>query len=208
MAVVRQEWRSVVGHGAGRYEVSSLGNVRSLNYNRGGQTRLLKPATSGGNIEDGGYLQVALFVNGVRRARHVAHLVAEAFHGPRPDGLTAEHRDRDRTNNHKDNLMWATREAQNRNQKMKKNNTSGLRGVCKDRRRWRALLGSGGKQRHVGSFATKRQAAAAYIGALRTLGEPADVAAADEAQAELDEHEVREAVEALVAAVVAQAGGE
>ena len=196
-----ENWRHVIGFGQDRYEVSNLGNVRSLNYRRTGQTRLLKPTPA-----RGGYLQVSLHVDGARRMRCVAPLVCEAFHGPRPVGRTAEHRDRVRTNNRAANLEWATLSAQARNQKMRCTNTSGLRGVKKNRTRWRAQLNSGGLRRDLGTFATKREAAAAYIGALNALGEPADVAAATEAQAELDAFEVREAVDALVAAVISQAG--
>ena len=71
-----------------------------------------------------------------------------------------------------------------------------------------AELTSNGVKRHLGMFVAKTEAAAAYIGALRALGGSAEVRAADEAQAELDEYEVRAAVESLVETVIAHAGGE
>ena len=44
-----------------------------------------------------------------QRSMRVHILVAEAFHGPRPLGLCALHRDDVKTNNHASNIYWGTR---------------------------------------------------------------------------------------------------
>lgn len=55
-----------------------------------------------------GYLSVTLQNSGVRKTVKVAHLVLDAFVGPRPEGAEAAHwPDGDVTNNSADNLRWA-----------------------------------------------------------------------------------------------------
>jgi hypothetical protein len=107
-----EEWRWVVGH-EGQYEVSDLGNVRSVDRvgqqnGRGGKShvhsfrgRMLRPGI-GGN----GYPTVAL---GRGNTRTVHSLVAEAFIGPVPLGMEVLHRDGTRTNAQADNLRYGTR---------------------------------------------------------------------------------------------------
>lgn len=106
-----EEWRAVVGF-EGSYEVSDLGGVRSLDrvieLSDGRRKRLrgraLKPVS-----DPRGYLQVTL---GRRNRRYVHTLVAEAFHGRRPDGMVVLHGPGGSTDNRKVNLSWGT-QAQN-----------------------------------------------------------------------------------------------
>ena len=88
-------WRPVVGYESD-YLVSDQGNVWSFRNQRCLKQRWL----------DGRYLAVNLNVNKVQKTKKVHHLVAEAFIGPRPDGLLCLHRDDDRTNNTPANLYW------------------------------------------------------------------------------------------------------
>lgn len=54
---------------------------------------------------------------------------------------------------------------------LNRNNTSGFRGVARDGGRWRAVLVVDGKQIHLGSFGTPREAALAYdAGAVHHYG--------------------------------------
>jgi hypothetical protein len=75
-------WLPVVG-AEGRYEVSNLGRVRSLLRKA---PQVLKPSTG-----THGYLTLYIYVDGRRRMRSVHQLVAEAFIGPRPDGVDVRH---------------------------------------------------------------------------------------------------------------------
>jgi hypothetical protein len=101
----QEEWRFVVG--SVRYEVSSLGRVRSL-FARGSRRRpeplVLTPSVSAG------YLSVSLADGlGNRPSRRVHCLVLEAFLGPCPPGMEACHDpDPTRSNCRLDNLRWDT----------------------------------------------------------------------------------------------------
>jgi hypothetical protein len=66
--------------------------------------KVLKPYT--GKTND--YRLVALRRNGLTVQRTVHTLVCEAFHGPRPDGMTASHLNGDCADNRPENLRWET----------------------------------------------------------------------------------------------------
>lgn len=98
-----EEWRDIPGFPS--YEVSSAGRVRSYRPWRGLPVpRELRPAASGV-----GYLTLNL-VSPERPnvTAYVHHLVALAFHGPRPQGLEIRHLDGNRLNNDADNLAYGT----------------------------------------------------------------------------------------------------
>ena len=83
------------------YEVSNLGNVKSLNYRSTGKAQVLKPADSGK-----GYLFVNLYKNGKNKMFKVHRLVAMAFI-PNPDNLPEiNHKDENKQNNKVDNLEF------------------------------------------------------------------------------------------------------
>lgn len=101
----------VIGY-EGLYEVSDLGDVRSLDrkvLGRDGTTYpfkgvVLRPALH----KDTGYLMVSLWKNGVGKHHYVHRLVAEA-HIPNPLGLPeVNHDDGNRANPAKNNLYWVT----------------------------------------------------------------------------------------------------
>jgi hypothetical protein len=107
-----ERWRPVVGF-EGLYEVSSFGHVRSLDHevrtrNRRGaisatfRGRVLKPNTVGP------YLSVTLSRGSVKVRSNVHVLVAEAFLGPRPEGMLACHADGTKRNCRADNLYYGT----------------------------------------------------------------------------------------------------
>lgn len=82
----------------GEYEVDTLGNVYSLKTNI-----KLKP-----NDSKNPYYTVHLLHNGVRKARTIHRIVAEAFI-PNPRNLPqVNHKDEDKHNNNADNLEWCT----------------------------------------------------------------------------------------------------
>ena len=104
-------WRDIVGF-EGLYKVSNKGVVYSVERispqgNKcGGFT--LKPA-----IASGGYLQVKLYKNGIRKHKYIHRLVAEAFI-PNSENLPQiNHRDEVKVNNNVENLEWCTREYNN-----------------------------------------------------------------------------------------------
>lgn len=116
-------WIPVKGY-LGLYEVSNFGNVRSLNYNHSGKTRLLRPAPN-----PKGYLMVALSKNKKRIGYCVHRLVAEAFLPNWFDDQQVNHIDENKLNNNVDNLEWCDCKYNNnhgtRNGRISISNTNG-----------------------------------------------------------------------------------
>ena len=95
-------WKDIEGY-EGIYQVSNLGNVRSLNYKNTGETRILKT-----RINRCGYICVCL---GRKRKDFKVHrLVAIAFI-PNPENKPCvDHINAIRTDNRVENLRWVTHE--------------------------------------------------------------------------------------------------
>ncbi len=111
-----EQWRPVVGY-EGLYEVSDQGRVRSLDRlvrHSSGKALcrlrgvILKPAT-----RQKGHLHVVLCCNGAEATHQIAHLVAAAFIGPRPDGLVVRHGKLGASNNTVGNLSYGTHSQNN-----------------------------------------------------------------------------------------------
>ena len=106
-----EEWRPVVGY-EDRYEVSSLGRVRSLDrtvhlYNGGSYIR--KGAMMHPTRDTYGHLQVRLCGGrGNARMKQVHRLVADAFLGPRPKGAHTRHLNGVPTDNAVENLAYGS----------------------------------------------------------------------------------------------------
>lgn len=92
-----EEWRPVLGW-EGRYDVSSLGRVRSVR-----QRRLMTP-----NANAGGYLVVSLHRGGKKTNRLVHRLVADAFLPADLARPRVNHIDGGKLNNAAVNLEWCT----------------------------------------------------------------------------------------------------
>lgn len=105
-----EEWRDIEGY-EGKYQVSNLGRIKSLNYNNTGNEKLLTLCK-----DKDGYLQLSLSKNGNAKTFKVHRLVAETFI-PNPDGLPeVNHKIDDfehRSDNRVGNLEWCTREYNN-----------------------------------------------------------------------------------------------
>ena len=89
----------------GKYQVSNLGQIMSLNYRNTGKHKLMSP------VEDkDGYFRVCLYKDEKRKSFHIHRLVAEHFL-PNPDNLPqVNHRDENKQNNSVDNLEWCSNE--------------------------------------------------------------------------------------------------
>lgn len=98
---MREIWKSIKGW-EGLYEVSNLGNVKSLKY---GKERILKP----GKHKDG-YLRINLSNNGRRKNFSIHRLVAEVFISNPYKLPEVNHKDENKLNNRVDNLEWCNRQ--------------------------------------------------------------------------------------------------
>jgi hypothetical protein len=94
------------------YEVSNLGNVRSIErvanngHNNGVrrlQSKMLKPCLS-----KSGYLLVSFCVDNIKSNHNVHRLVARAFIRNESNKPQVNHKDGDKLNNSVENLEWAT----------------------------------------------------------------------------------------------------
>jgi hypothetical protein len=127
MTEIIEQWRTAIYDGIvyEGYEVSNLGRVKSLNYNRTGRAKMMKPVE-----EKNGYLRVKLSKNGEYKTCLVHRLVAFTFLENPEKKPEVNHIDEDKTNNfvflnedgsvdkeksnlewiwHKDNLNHGTR---------------------------------------------------------------------------------------------------
>lgn len=106
-----EDWKYIDGYGD-RYEVSSLGRVRSwVKWHRyGGLTD--EPRIKKHQVDRKGYCRIKLS-DGVNpeRTHLVSSLVMAAFIGPRPKGTEVCHGDGDPRNNRLDNLRYDTPKA-------------------------------------------------------------------------------------------------
>lgn len=106
-----EQWRPVPGY-EGFYEVSDRGNVRGLDRIvdvKGQGKRKLRGRTLSKAVSNTGYLAVSLRKNGTHKTILVQYLVADAFLGPRPDGMQLCHNNGNHVDNRAENLRWDTR---------------------------------------------------------------------------------------------------
>ena len=103
MRNANEEWRDIPGY-EGRYQVSSMGRVKSLPKYKCYRDRILK-----GNKDKDGYMSVTLCPNAKKRKVYRVHkLVAMAFI-PNPNGYPEiDHINTNPSDNYVDNLRWVT----------------------------------------------------------------------------------------------------
>lgn len=101
---MQEVWKDIEGY-EGKYQISNLGNVKSLNYRGQGYAKNLVP-----KVNNYGRLWVELMKDGVKRQFLIHRLVGMAFI-PNPDNLPQiNHMDENPRNNRMDNLEWCTGE--------------------------------------------------------------------------------------------------
>ena len=94
--MLNEIWKEIPEY---EYEVSTLGNVRNK---RSG--RVLSPRVQ----SNGRYMFVSLWKNNKEKHFRVHRLVATAFISNPENKSQVNHKDKDTTNNHVDNLEWVT----------------------------------------------------------------------------------------------------
>lgn len=103
-------WKAIKGY-EGFYQVSNLGNVRSIDRDIVGKDGILqkrKGAIMQKTIINSGYYSVGLRKDGKRKRELIHRIVATAFI-PNPNGLMfVNHKDEDKLNNCSSNLEWCS----------------------------------------------------------------------------------------------------
>ena len=147
----------------GSYQVSNLGNVKSLPHKRCFSEKILNPSL---NID--GYLIVGLRKDNKSKTRKVHQLVAEAFLGHVPCGhaIEVDHINEDKLNNRLDNLQLLS-SAEHRG----KGSSSKYTGVTwyKTSNKWLSNIRINGKSKHLGYFTDEIEASKAYQKALNEI---------------------------------------
>lgn len=98
----KEIWKDVPGY-EGLYQVSNLGNVRSLNYRNKGEIRLLSQA-----VNKKGYKHVGLHKDKITTTFQVHRLVAIVFISNPKNLPVVNHKDWNPGNNCADNLEWCS----------------------------------------------------------------------------------------------------
>ena len=154
-------YKAIPGY-EGLYEVSNMGNVKSIQFNK---EKILKPAKDGR-----GHLQVSLWNNSKFKRIKVHQLVAMAFLNHTPCGmkLVVDHINDIKTDNRLDNLQIIT---QRENVcKTQGSYSSRYKGVTwfKLRNKWLAQIKINNKNINLGIYTEEYQAHLAYQKALHT----------------------------------------
>ena len=136
------------------YQVSWWGRVRNSKTGR-----ILKNSLSGNT-----YLTVGLCKMGKAKSFTVHVLVARTWIKNSDEKRCVDHIDGDKTNNHYDNLRWASHSENSRNQKIQTNTSSIYKGVSlnKQSKKWVAHITVNNKLQHLGVFTSEREAAKSY----------------------------------------------
>jgi len=131
------------------YIISNHGNVYS---NRG----LMKPRKN-----SGGYLQICL-CNKIIKNHSISRLVA--LHFLEKTGNEVDHIDRNKLNNHVNNLRWVSRNENQRNRSKKQNCSSKYKGIYwnQNKNKWHVQCTINGKRKHLGYFDNEEDAGKAY----------------------------------------------
>ena len=168
-----EEFRDIPGY-EGLYQVSNLGNVKSLlkeiNHFRGGdrimKERILKPG-----IGNNGYYVVGLSKKGKPKTFTIHKLVAIVFLNHIPNGykLVIDHINNIKTDNRVENLRVVT----NRENVFKKQGdySSQYKGVSfnKTNKKWVTQILINGKSKYLGSFTNEYDAHLKYQETLKTI---------------------------------------
>ena len=132
------------------YEVSNYGNVRKVSTGEELRQSIYKE-----------YLRVDLFKNWgrydmVQKTIDVHRLVALSFIPNPLNKRIVDHIDKDKLNNHIENLRWASHSENGMNRSAPKNNPSGHSGVryIQKSKKWEVCVSIDKKQTYIGRYST------------------------------------------------------
>jgi hypothetical protein len=156
-------WKDVPEY-EGHYQVSSLGNVKSIKFNK---EIILKTSKN-----RKGYFYVGLLKNGKRKTMYNTKLVAMAFLGHVPCGmeLVVDHKNRIRIDNSLKNLRIVTNR-ENSNNKDKSKTSSKYSGVhwSIKAKKWISQIYFNKKRIHLGCFGNEEEASLIYTNAVKSI---------------------------------------
>ena len=158
-------WKDIPEY-EGLYQVSNLGNVRSLNYNRSGIVKKLACSIDASNRRT-----AVLYKIKTQKTHNVSVLIAITFLNHKPNGhkIVVDHINNDSLNNNLYNLQLITH--RENLSKDKKGFTSKYTGVSrvKSNGKWTSNIRINGELKHLGQFTDEKEAAQAYINELNKI---------------------------------------
>ena len=158
-------WKDIPNY-EGKYMVSSIGNVKSLNFKNTKKEKILKTT-----IAKCGYYYTTLCKDGVRKKKYNHQLVAMAFLNHIPCGLdlVVNHKNFDKLDNRLENLEIVSNR-ENSNQKHIKSSSS-YTGVNWDSRKkkWTSTIYINNKKVFLGLFTDEIKASKLYEKALNNI---------------------------------------
>lgn len=175
MNIEKEEWKPIIGY-EGLYDVSSWGNVRSLDRivvskNGAEYPKIGIPIKT--NDDGNGYLKCNLNSNGVPKMRRIHQLVAESFlgHNRFVENIVVDHKNGIKHDNNISNLGIKTKR-ENNTVCFRKNRdkfTSKYIGVSLDKscKKWMAYIQIAAKYKYLGRFDSEIDASNAYQTALK-----------------------------------------
>lgn len=164
---MQEIFKDITGY-EGLYQVSNLGNVKSLGNNRLRKEKILKPCNGGV-----GYYFVNLWKDGEKKNITVHQLVAIAFLNHKPDGhkIIVDHIDNNPLNNKLENLQLIS--VRENTSKDRINGSSKYIGVYwnKKANKWQAQIGINSKRKYLGLFSNEIEAHESYQNRLKQLNQ-------------------------------------
>jgi hypothetical protein len=135
------------------YEVSDQGEVRNMKTGR------IKKSM----LRYDGYFQNQLCKDGNHKNHLVHQLVAKTFLENPNQFTQVDHKNNIRTDNRLENLQWVSHSQNQQNTPIRKDNKSGIKGVCKHGDKWKAQIQIDGIKIYLGTYETIEEARDARI---------------------------------------------
>lgn len=152
------------------YKVSSYGYVLSCLNNKYGKSNEWRLKI--GTIGTPGYLFINLNHNNKKQAVRI-HTLVGIYFIPNPNNYTQlNHKDRNKLNNHADNLEWVSGRENSTHSFITRKKKSRYMGVVwlKIKQRWKSVIVINRKAIHLGSYKTEEEAHLAYLFAMELYG--------------------------------------
>jgi len=158
----KEIWKDINGY-EGLYKISSYGKVLSLSKkfkNNATSDEIILKNT----LDYYGFDHVFLYKNKTEKVCKIHTLVAKHFIDNNNNYTHLLHKDLNKRNNNKNNIVWASKEETTHTQKKQKNRSSKFKGVCwhKNAQKWVAYITKKRKTIYLGCFENEKDAALAY----------------------------------------------
>jgi len=162
----KEIWKDIPEY-EGIYQVSNLGNVKSLprkNYSKYGVLRFLKGKVLANRPDGSGYFMVYLCKKGIMKSFKIHQLVASIFLSHIPNGniLVVNHKNFNRSDNRLDNLNIVTMRENGNQEHIKSSSKYVGVGWDKSRNKWTSKIWINGKTKNLGRFVNEYDAHLAY----------------------------------------------